>query len=738
MPTRVRWSKLVGVWLFPLVLGACQQPRAASSAWQGQVPAADSAAAGGAALAEPVAAVRPVTLTAHGHARVDEYYWLRERDDPEVRAYLEAENAYTAAVMRPTLGLQDSLFQEIKGRIAQSDTTAPVRRGDYLYYTRYEDGKEYPVHCRRRGDMHAAEQVILDVNELAAGQEYCEVGAWEVSTDGRLLAYALDTRGRRIHTIRCRDLDTGRELPEQIPATTSNLVWAEDNRTLFYTRQDSVTLRWHRIFRHTVGTDPAADVLVYEETDDTFDCYVSKTRSRRFLLVGSVQTVATEFRFLEADQPAGPLRLIEPRQRHHEYYPEHWGEWFLIRTNDQARNFRLMRAPVAAPGRAHWEEVIGHRDQVLLEEAHPFRRHLVVEERRDGLRQIRVGALSAAGGGTAPVVSGDYYLDFGEPVYEAQVGANEVFDTPVLRYRYSSLTTPDSDYDFDMDARQQTLVKRQAVLGGFAPADYRAERLWAVAPDSMRVPISIVYRQGFARDGSHPLLLSGYGAYGISSSPRFSAYRISLLDRGFACAIAHVRGGQELGRAWYEDGRLQHKRNTFTDFIACAEHLIAAGYTRPERLFAYGGSAGGLLVGAVANMRPELFAGIVADVPFVDVVTTMLDDSIPLTTSEYDEWGNPHEREAYEYILSYSPYDNVAAKAYPHLLVLAGLHDSQVQYWEPAKWVARLRARRTDRHRLLLRTDLTAGHGGPSGRYQAYRETALIYAFLLDLAHASQ
>ncbi|MFH1570930.1 MAG: S9 family peptidase [Gemmatimonadota bacterium] len=683
---------------------------------------------------EPVAAVRPVELVAHGQKRVDDYYWLKERDDPEVQAYLEAENAYTDAVMGHTAALQESLFQEIKGRIQQTDSTAPVQDGAYLYYTRYVDGQEYPIFCRRAGSMAAPEQVMLDVNQLAEGHEYCEVSAWEVSSDQRLLAYALDTRGRRIHTVRFRDLTSGQDLPDQIPAVTGNITWAEDNRTLFYTRQDSVTLRWYQIYRHQLGTDPAQDPLVYQEDDDTFECYVYKTRSRRYLLIGSEQTLSTEFRMLEADQPDGQFRLIEPRRRDHEYHVDHSGDWLYIRTNDQARNFRLVRAPVSRPGQDHWEEVIPHRPEVLLEDFDLFRHHLVLEERRDGLLQIRVRRQETGDGASdATGAVADHYLDFGEPAYEAYVGTNEVFDTPVLRYQYSSMTTPDSDYDYDMDTRDKVLVKRQEVLGGFDPANYRTERLWATVDDSTRVPISIVYREGFPRDGSRPLLLYGYGSYGLSTNAYFSAFRISLLDRGFAYGIAHVRGGQELGRRWYEDGKLLKKRNTFTDFAACGEYLVAEGYTRPERLFAYGASAGGLLVGAVANLRPDLFAGIVADVPFVDVVTTMLDDSIPLTTSEYDEWGNPNEPEYYDYMMSYSPYDNVEAKAYPNLLVLTALHDSQVQYWEPAKWVARLRATRTDRHRLVLRTDMSSGHGGPSGRYQAYRETALVYAFLLDL-----
>ncbi len=681
-------------------------------------------------VSAPAAERRPHELTAHGHVRVDDYYWLRERDNPEVTAHLEAENDYTRSVMAHTEPLQERLFEEIKGRIKQTDSTAPSRRGEYFYYTRYEDGKEYPIHCRRRGSMEAEEEILLDVNALAEGHDYYDVSSWSVNPSQDVLAFAADTTGRRICTIHFKDLATGEVREESIPSATHNLAWAEDDRTLFYVRQHPETLRWYRLYRHELGTGAAADVLVYEEEDETFDAYVFKTRSRAWIVLGMWQTVSNEYRFIPAAEPRAEFRLLAPRQRDHEYTIDHGNGWFYLVTNDQARNFRLMRTPDEATGREHWEEVIPHREDVLLEDVDVFDRHLVAVERSDGLRRLRVRRLDSGA---------EHDIDFGEPAYLAYTYGNWEFDTSTLRYRYQSLTTPDSDYDYDMDTRQRVLVKREEVLGGdFDPAHYRTERLWATARDGARVPISMVYRKGLERDGRHPLLLYGYGSYGYTIDASFASNRLSLLDRGFVYAIAHVRGGQALGRAWYDDGKLLRKKNTFTDFIDCAEHLVAQGFTSPERLYAEGASAGGLLVGAVMNMRPDLFDGFVAQVPWVDVVTTMLDDSIPLTTGEYDEWGNPNERQYYDYMLSYSPYDNLAAGEYPNLLVLTSVEDAAVQYWEPAKWVARQRALRTGDSRLLLKTEMVAGHGGPSGRYRRYRETALIYAFLLDLAGVAE
>ena len=672
----------------------------------------------------PVADRRPVELTAHGHRRIDEYFWLRERDDPEVLAYLRAENTYGEALMAHTAHLREVLFEEIVGRIQQTDTSAPTRQGEYLYYTRLEEGREYGILCRRRGSMEGEEQILLDINARAKGHEFFDVRGELADPAQRRYGWGEDDEGRGFYTLRFKDLDSGEMLADVIPDVTQNFVWAEDGRTIFYVRQHPETLRWHRLYRHELGTDPADDVLVYEETDETFDMRLSKTRSREFILLTLWQTVTSEVRFIPADKPDEPWQVFEPRRRHHEYDIEHAGDRFYIRTNDQATNFRLMQTPVDTTSCARWEEVIPHRQDVLLEEVAAFRQHLVLSERKDGLRRLRIRRRDSGA---------EHYLDFGEPAYEASTARNWEYDATTLGYHYESMTTPASDYDYHMDTRERVLVKRQAVLGGFDPADYRTERLWATAPDGLRVPVSVVYRLGLARDGSHPLLLHGYGSYGSSLDASFSASRLSLLERGFVYAIAHVRGGQELGRAWYDDGKLLNKRHTFTDFIACAEHLVQEGYTRSDRLFASGASAGGLLMGAVMNLRPDLFHGIIAHVPWVDVITTMLDDSIPLTTSEYDEWGDPNDEEYYDYMLSYSPYDNVAATDYPHLLVTAGLADAAVQYWEPAKWVARQRALRTDSHRLILRTEMEAGHGGPSGRYRRYRETAVDYAFLIDL-----
>ncbi len=676
-------------------------------------------------LKPPVAKIKPTRLEKHGHVRIDNYYWLRERDNPEVIAYLEAENAYTDAVMAHTKELQEKLFQEIKGRIKEDDRSVPYKLDDYYYYTRYEPGKEYPIYCRKKGSLEAPEEVMLDANELARGHGFFAVRGTEVSFNQDLLAFSVDTVGRRIYTLQVKDLSTGEILPDRIPEVTGNVAWANDNKTIFYSKQDLVTLRPYQIYRHTLGSDPSQDVLVYEEPDETFRCYVRRTKSKRFIIIGSSQTLADEYRFLDADQPGGAFTLFLPRERGLEYDLDHFGGHFYIRTNLDAENFRLMRTPIANTAKENWEEVIPHREDVLLEDFEIFRDHLVVSERKNGLRQIRV--IRWDGGD-------DHYLDFGEPAYLAYVSTNPDFNTTTLRYGYTSLTTPNSVYDYDMVSRQKTLLKRDEVLGDFSPDNYVTERLYAPVRDGVKVPISLVYRKGLKKDSRNPLLLYGYGSYGASRDATFDPARLSLLDRGFIYAIAHVRGGQEMGRQWYEDGKLLKKKNTFTDFIDCARYLLAQRYTNPDRLFCYGGSAGGLLIGAVLNMAPELFHGAIAAVPFVDVVTTMLDESIPLTTNEYDEWGNPNDRVYYDYILSYSPYDNVEAKAYPHLLVTTGLHDSQVQYWEPAKWVAKLRAMKTDDHRLLLKTNMEAGHGGASGRYRRYRERAFEYAFLLDLA----
>ncbi|MCH7910013.1 MAG: S9 family peptidase [Candidatus Hydrogenedentes bacterium] len=676
-------------------------------------------------MTPPHAKKIPLKLETHGHVRIDNYYWLREREDPEVIAYLEAENEYTEKIMAHTEAFQESLFEEIKARIKQDDTSVPYKLKDFYYYARFEENKQYPIHCRRRGTLEAPESVMLDLNELAVGHDFYAVSGRAISYNQDILAYAEDTRGRRIYSIRFKDLETGEILDDAISEVTGNMVWANDNKTLFYSKQDLVTLRSHRIYRHTLGTGPESDVLVYEEPDETFTCSVGKTKSRKFIIIGSSQTLSNEYRFLNADEPAGEFKLFAPRVRNHEYDIDHYGDYFYVRSNDQAQNFRLLRTPETGTAQSNWEEVIPHREAVLLRSFELFKDHLVLEERKDGLVRIRIIPWDG---------SGEHYLEFGEPAYLAYVGLNPEADSRILRYGYTSLTTPNSTYDYDMGTREKVLMKRDEVLGGFDPGDYTTELLHATARDGTRVPISIVYRNDRPKAPSSPLLLYAYGSYGISTNATFSSSRLSLLDRGFAFAIAHVRGGQELGRRWYDEGKLLNKKNTFADFVDCADYLVSRGYTSPEHLFATGGSAGGLLMGAIVNMRPELFCGVVTRVPFVDVVTTMLDDDIPLTTNEYDEWGNPNDKVYYDYILSYSPYDNVASKAYPNLLVTTGLHDSQVQYWEPAKWVAKLRANKTDSNRLLLKTNIEAGHGGASGRYNAYKETALDYAFMLDLA----
>jgi len=675
--------------------------------------------------APPAARVEPKILEMHGHRRVDDYYWLRERDNPEVMAYLEAENDYTDKMTAHTRALEDSLFEEIKGRIKQDDSSVPYLKDGYYYYSRFEKGREYALFCRKKGSLEALEQVMLDANLLAEGHEFFSLGSRAVSSANDLLAFATDTVGRRLYTIGFKNLATGESLADEIPEVTGNMAWAEDNRTLFYTRQDPATLRWFQVWRHSLGADPAVDVLVYEEKDETFSCFVFKTKSKKFLMIGCDQTLSSEYRCLASDNPLGRFRILQPRQANHEYEVEHFGGHFYIRTNFQAQNFRLMRTPVDATGKNHWQEVIPHRQDVLLEDFEIFRDCLVAEERRNGLIELRVMLWSG-------VV--EHYIQFEEPAYVAYLGTNPEIDTNILRFGYSSLTTPNSVYDYDLTSRERKLMKREEVLGVFDPADYRTERLYASARDGVRVPVSLVYRKNTPLDGTSPLLLYGYGSYGITSDPSFSTSRLSLLDRGFIFAIAHIRGGEEMGRWWYEDGKLLKKMNTFTDFIDCAEFLVEKKYTSKDRLFAVGRSAGGLLMGAVLNLRPDLFRGVIAGVPFVDVVTTMLDQDIPLTTSEYDEWGNPNVKEYYDYLLGYSPYDNVKAQDYPNILVFTGLHDSQVQYWEPAKWVARLRAVKTDHNRLIFKINLDAGHGGASGRFKSYRETAFQYAFLIDLA----
>ncbi len=680
-------------------------------------------------LEPPMAAVVPTNLEMHGDVRVDDYYWLRERENPDVIAYLEAENEYVEAVMAHTQPLQDALFDEIVARIKEDDASVPSMRDGYWYYSRFVEGGEYPIYCRKEGTLDADEQITIDGNVEAEGHEFFSLRGLTVSPDTHTLAYATDTVGRRKYTLRFRDLTTGEDLADEIPEITGNHVWAGDSKTLFYVRQDPETLRSDRLYKHVLGTNPDQDELVYEETDEEFGIGVFKTRSRRFIIIGSNQTLSSEYRFLEADNPDGEFTVFLPREADHEYSLDHHGDRFLIHTNWQAKNFRLMEAPIGATSKDDWHDVLPHRDDVYLQSVDAFDDYLVAVERRNGLRQMRIRPWDG---------SEEHYLDFGEPTYTAYVADNPEAGTQVLRYGYSSLTTPWSIYDYDMKTREKTLMKQDEVVGGFDPADYTTERLWAPATDGTLIPISIVYRNDFVKDGSQPLLEYGYGSYGASMDASFNSSRLSLLDRGFAYAIAHIRGGQEMGRQWYEDGKLMKKINTFTDFVDCGRFLVAEGYTSPEHLYARGGSAGGLLMGAVTNLAPDLYNGIISHVAFVDVVTTMLDADIPLTTSEYDEWGNPNEKEAYDYMLSYSPYDQLKAMDYPHMLLTTGLHDSQVQYWEPAKYVAKVRSLKTDNNRLLIKINMEAGHGGATGRFKRHRETATDIAFMLDLESISE
>ncbi len=674
----------------------------------------------------PVAEVAPQELTFHGDSRIDNYYWLRDKESPKVIDYLKAENAYTEVMTAHSQALREKLYHEILGRIKQTDLSVPYKEENYIYYSRTEEGKDYPIYCRKKETIEAAEEVILNVNALAEGYDYFSVGGLQVSLDQQLLGYGVDTTGARVYNLRFKDLATGEILPDEIP-NTAGFAWANDNKTIFYTVIDEAK-RPYQIWRHELGSDVQNDVLVFHETDTTFRTYIYKTKSKKYLIIGSSSTLSSEMRFLEASTPTGEFQMINPREADHEYFVFHYQDKFYIRTNLEAENFRLVETPVSQPSKEHWQEVIPHREQVLLEGIEIFKEYLVLEERQAGLTQIRIINWQT---------QDEHYLDFGEPTYTAYIYYNPEFDTDILRYGYNSLTTPNSVYDYTMQSREKELVKQQEVLGDFDPENYLAERIHATAKDGTLVPISLVYRKGFQKDGSHPCMLTGYGSYGFSLDPYFSAARLSLLDRGFVYALAHIRGGSEMGRRWYDSGKLLHKKNTFTDFIAAAEHLIQEKYTSPDKLIASGGSAGGLLMGAVVNERPDLFKGVIMDVPFVDVVTTMLDSSIPLTEQEYDEWGNPQQKEYYDYMKSYSPYDNIQPQNYPAILVTTGLNDANVQYWEPAKWVAKLRQTKTDKNLLLLKTNMESGHGGPSGRYEQYREAAFDYAFVLDLVGIS-
>ncbi|MBU8935004.1 MAG: S9 family peptidase [candidate division Zixibacteria bacterium] len=671
-------------------------------------------------LTPPVADIQPKTDTIHGDILVDNYFWLRDRGDSAVLAYLEAENAYTDAVMSSTSELQTTLYNEMVSRIKETDLSVPVLDDGYYYYYRTEEGKQYRTYCRKKGSLDAVEEVLLDLNAMAEGKAFLDLGIYEISPNHDRLAYSIDTTGNEQYVLFFKNLTTGETYPEAIP-NTSEAVWANNNHTVFYSVEDS-THRSYKLLRHEVGTHPDRDALAFHEQDPAYYLGVSKTKSEKYILLTLGSQVTSEIHFYDADKPVGHLRLVHPRQQGMEYNMAHHGDWFYIVTNDNARNFKLVKTPVMKPGKRHWRTVIAVSDTVKIDRVEVFENHLAIYGRINGLKQIMVRDLKT--GET-------HAIEHPEPVYVVYGEDNPDFSSSVLRYSYQSLITPESIIDYDMTTRDKVLKKQEEVLGGYDPNDYRTGRVFATAEDGTRIPISLVYRSGIKRDGSDPLLLYGYGSYGFSTEPAFRSRRLSLLDRGFVFAKAHVRGGGEMGRQWYEDGKLLNKKNTFTDFIACADYLVAEKFTSHERMGMQGGSAGGLLIGAVINMRPDLVATAIADVPFVDVINTMLDPTIPLTVIEYEEWGNPNDAEYYQYMKSYSPYDNVVAGEYPHVLIQAGLNDARVQYWEPAKWTAKLRATKTDDKMLLLKTNMGAGHGGASGRYDYLKEIAFDYAFLL-------
>jgi oligopeptidase B len=713
--------------LLAALLAACATPPAPTPA-----PAAPETAPAAAATTPvpapaqptpPVAKRVPHPVTLHGDTRQDDYFWLREKESPEVRAYLEAEAAYTSQVMKPTEALQQKLYDEMLGRIQQTDLDVPFRKGNFYYYTRTEEGKQYATFCRKKGSLDAAEEVLLDPNVLSEGFKFYRVGAFKVSDDGNLLAYSVDTTGSREFTLYVKDLRTGKLGPERIEKTTGYIgAWAADNRTYFYITEDAAK-RPYRLWRHTVGTDGKNDALVYEEKDERFILRIQRTLSREYILVNSNSSTTSEVRFLPASKPTAQLQVVEPRQQDHEYGLVHHGDLFYILTNSGGRNFRLVTAPVKAPGRKNWKELIPHRDQVMLDDVTLFKNHMVILEQDTGQPQLLITDLKTRA---------SHRISFPEQNYTVFLASNEEFDTQVLRFQYTSQITPWSVFDYDLDSRERKLLKQQAVLGGFDPSRYETERLLVPAKDGAQVPVSLVHRKGLKKDGSAPLLLNGYGAYGFPSRPYFNSNALSLIDRGVTVAIAHIRGGGDLGKPWHDAGRMRQKMNTFTDFIAVAEALIAQGYTSKERLAISGGSAGGLLMGAVTNLRPDLFKLVLAKVPFVDVLNTMSDPSLPLTVGEFEEWGNPQVKEEYEYMRQYCPYTNVTAKAYPTMLVKTSFNDSQVMYWEPAKWVAKLRTLKTDKNPLLFQINMNAGHGGSSGRYDYLREEAFDYAFLLS------
>lgn len=688
----------------------------------------------------PIAKKIAEELVIHDDTRIDDYFWMRLSDaqknaetpdaqTQDVLDYLNAENEYLTKVMKHTEDLQEKLYNEIVGRIKKDDQSVPVNDNGYSYYTRYEKGDDYALYCRKKIEKDATEEIMLDGPEMAKGYSYYGIGRRSVSPNNKLITYGIDTVSRRSYTIYFKNLETGEILADKLSNTGGSATWANDNKTIFYTTKDPETLRQNKIYKHTLGTNQSEDELVFEETDVTFSCGVYKSKSKDYLMIYSSQTLSTEIRYLDANTPNGTWKVIQPREANLEYQADHYGDSFYILTNLNAKNFRLVKTPISTTSKENWKDVIPHRADVLLQGFDVFKNFLVISERLNGLSTIRIKEWNGE----------DSYIEFNDPAYMASPTSNLDFDTDILRYRYSSLTTPSSTYEINMSTKEQVLLKQQEVLDpNFSPDNYTSERLYATAEDGTKIPISLVYKNGTEKSSNTPVLLYAYGSYGNSTEPTFNSSRLSLLDRGFIYAIAHVRGGQEMGRDWYEDGKLLKKKNTFTDFIDVGEFLIDEGFTSNYHLYAYGGSAGGLLMGAIVNMQPQLWNGVIAAVPFVDVVSTMLDETIPLTTFEFDEWGNPKNKEYYDYIKSYSPYDNVAAKAYPNMLITTGYWDSQVQYWEPAKWIAKLRALKTDDHLLIMDCNMETGHGGASGRFERHKRTALSFAFLLDLEHISE
>lgn len=674
----------------------------------------------------PIAPIEPKELVMHGHTRIDNYYWMNDREDQRVIDYLNAENDYYQQMTAHTKKFQEELFEEMKSRIQEDDESVPYFKNGYYYITRYEKGKDYPIYSRKLGSLTAKEEILFDCNKMAEGHKYFNLGSLTVSEDNKLALFSTDLIGRRQYTLQVKNLETGEILGDKIENTTGGATWANDNQTFFYTKKDDVTLRSDKIYRHSLGAKSSADVLVFHEKDETFNTFVYKEKSNKYLIIGSGSTVSNEYRFLDANNPKGEFKLFQKRERDLEHNISYYnGDFYIVTNKDGATNFKVMKCSEKATSKENWVDLIPHRKDFFVEDVEIFKNYLVISERNNGLNKLRIMSWDK---------TKDYYLPFESETYVAYTTTNLEFDTEILRYGYQSMITPNSTIDFNMTSQEKTVLKEQQVLGGkFDKNNYTEERIWATAADGTKIPMSMVYRKGMKKDGKNPVLQYAYGSYGYTIDPYFSTSRLSLIDRGFVYVICHIRGGQYMGREWYENGKMLKKMNTFTDFVDCSKHLIKEKYTSAEHLYAQGGSAGGLLMGVITNLAPELYNGIVSQVPFLDVVTTMLDESIPLTTGEFDEWGNPKNKEYYDYMLSYSPYDNLRAMAYPNILITSGFHDSQVQYWEPTKYVAKLRTLKTDKNKLFLDTNMDAGHGGASGRYEALKEGAKVYAFILDL-----